>query len=192
LNAGEALRLFVAAPVPEPHLRWVAEQVAGLRSALPEARWTDVSAQHLTLKFLGTTPPDKLDEVAAAVATVAAGRSAAPVSLTATGAFPDKRRARVFWMGLDDSSGLLEGLAADLDRALRPLGYTPEKRAFTPHLTLARFKSPTAVPGDASIDARSQPAFDIDSLILWRSRLHPAGARYEEVEAFDLKAGSRG
>ena len=186
MNAGRPLRLFVAAPVPERHLQWVAEQVSSLYSRLPEARWTDASTQHLTLKFLGSTPPDKLDDITAALATVAAGRSAAPVSLTATGAFPNKRRARVFWMGLDDPSGLLEGLAADLDRGLRPLGYTPEKRAFTPHLTLARFKSPAVVPEEASIEARALPPFDIDRLILWRSRLHPAGARYEEVEAFDL------
>jgi 2'-5' RNA ligase len=192
LNDDKPLRLFVAAPVPEPHLHWVGEQVAGLYSALPEARWTNVSTQHLTLKFLGSTPPAKLDDVTAALTTVAAGRSAAPVSLTATGAFPNKRRARVFWMGLDDPSGLLEGLAADLDRALRPLGYTPEKRAFTPHLTLARFKSPALVPEEACIDARALPAFDVDRLILWRSRLHPAGARYEEVEVFDLHTDIRG
>ena len=99
MNAGKPLRLFVAAPVPQ----WVGEQVA---SALPEARWTDVST-HLTLEFIGSTPRDKLgwppqcvsppkdrplDDVTAAPTTVPAGRSAAPVSPTATGAYPNRRR----------------------------------------------------------------------------------------------------
>ena len=89
-------------------------------------------------------------------------------------------------MGLDDPSGLLTGLAADFDRGLGPLGYEPEKRAFTPHLTLARFKSPSPLPEDATLVADELQPFTVDRVTLWRSRLHPAGARYEEVEVFKL------
>jgi RNA 2',3'-cyclic 3'-phosphodiesterase len=179
--------LFVAAGVPEDHLRWLEEKSAALRSSLRGARWTERVAQHVTLKFLGATPVDKVEPVIAAVSTAAAGRSPAQVSLTQVGAFPSRRRARVLWMGLDDPSGLLTGLAADLDRVLRPLGYEPEKRAFTPHLTLARFKSPGPLPEDASLVADELQPFTVDHVTLWRSRLHPTGARYEEVEIIKLR-----
>ena len=184
------MRLFVAAGVPERHLAWLGDRVAPLESLLPEARWTSAAAQHITLKFLGSTAVELLDAVMSAVAVVAGERTPASVSLSRTGAFPSRRRARVLWMGLDDPSGLLAGLAADLDRAFLPLGYEPEKRAYKPHLTLARFKAPGALPEEADIDASALPPFTVDVLTLWRSRLHPSGARYEVVRSFELKSAS--
>ena len=189
-SAEKPWRLFVAADVPQDHLQWVRDKSGPLRSSLPAARWTEPGAQHVTLKFLGATPVELVDSVIGAIAPAASGRWPAPVSLTELGAFPSRRRARVLWMGLEDPSGLLTGLAADFDHGLRPLGYEPEKRAFTPHLTLARFKSPSPLPEDATLVADELQPFTVDRVTLWRSRLHPSGARYEVVRSFALKSAT--
>jgi 2'-5' RNA ligase len=187
LNTDKPLRLFVATGVPERHLAWLREQTADLRSSLPGARWTEPAAQHLTLKFLGSTPAELLPKLVGVLEGTAARHAPASVSLSLIGAFPSRRRARVLWMGLEDPADVLRELAADLDSSLRILGYEPEKRAYTPHLTLARFKSPISVPESTPIDGHAMSSFVVDHLTLWRSRLHPSGARYEVVETFELK-----
>jgi RNA 2',3'-cyclic 3'-phosphodiesterase len=188
LNPDKPLRLFVAAGVPERHLAWLQEQTADLRSSLPEGRWAQPAAQHITLKFLGSTAAELLPELTGVLAGTAARHAPASVSLAHIGAFPSRRRARVLWMGLEDPADVLREVAADLDESLRILGFEPEKRAYTPHLTLARFKSPISVPEGTPIDGRAMPSFVVDHLTLWRSRLHPSGARYEVVARFALEA----
>jgi RNA 2',3'-cyclic 3'-phosphodiesterase len=188
LSADKPLRLFVAAGVPERHLAWLQEQTADRRSSLPGGRWAEPAAQHVTLKFLGSTPADLLPELTGLLEGTAARHAPASVSLADIGAFPTRRRARVLWMGLEDPADVLREMAADLDESLRSLGFDPEKRAYTPHLTLARFKSPISVPESTPIDGRAMPPFLVDHLTLWRSRLHPSGARYEVVARFALEA----
>jgi len=181
----ERLRLFVAVDVPGPHVAAANNAVAPLRRGLPQARWTSPESQHVTLKFLGWTPEEDVAAVGDVVKTVAAGRAPAPVSLAGVGAFPSARRARVLWFGLEDREGVLPGLAADLDRALEPLGFTAEARAFTPHLTLARFKVPVRL-GELPAEVPTEDPFVVSSVRLYRSRLHPAGARYDALSEFPL------
>jgi RNA 2',3'-cyclic 3'-phosphodiesterase len=109
------------------------------------------------------------------------------VKLQGIGAFPRARRARVIWAGIDDPGGLLGALAADLAAGFEPLGYRAEKRAFTPHLTLARLRVPKPVNlGTLDLDL---PPFAVDHLRLYRSRLHPKGATYEVIRRFELGGG---
>lgn len=180
------LRLFVAAPVPRNALIAAAEALEPIKPLFPGARWTDVDHQHVTLKFLGWTDASSLKEVVAACEGAAREHASATVSLGALGAFPTRKRVRVLWLGLDDPEGLLAGLAGDLDDALEPLGVAAEKRAFTPHLTLARFKTPLRMRAewpDLRVDA---PAWSVDSIGLWRSHLSSKGARYEVLDEFSL------
>ena len=101
-------------------------------------------------------------------------------------------RARVLWVGLDDPAGLLAALARDLEAALVPLGFEAEPRAFTPHLTLARFKPPASVAGVLSDEPRvTAPSFEVGHLALYRSHLHPKGARYEVLATIPLGSHSK-
>jgi 2'-5' RNA ligase len=186
----ERLRLFVAADVPPPLLDALEESTAPLRSAdqFAAARWTKPSSQHLTLKFLGWVDSEQRGEISARIATVAGAEEAGTVSLSGLGAFPSARRARVLWAGLEDPAEVLSGLAAALDSALEPLGFEVEKRPFTPHLTLARFKPPASVEGVMDVVQVPESSFDVDHLALYRSRLHPKGASYEVLEAFPLRS----
>ena len=182
------LRLFYATTIPEGHLRAVAEAMAPHRAAFEGARWAPVENQHLTLKFLGSTPADLLADVVEAGGRVAEAMRPSQLRLTGLGAFPSTNRARVLWAGIDDAAGLLSRLAADLDEALGPLGFEAEERAFRPHLTLARFRRPVRVPRELPDPAAELEPFVVDHLILFRSHLHPKGARYEAIATFALGA----
>jgi RNA 2',3'-cyclic 3'-phosphodiesterase len=188
-SGDEKLRLFVAVTVPHDCLERAAEAVESLKPSFPGARWTDLDNQHVTLKFLGWTPAGELDAVQSACVRVAAAHAPSELSLGGLGAFPGKRRVRVVWLGLDDPAGLLGALARDLDHALAPLGFPIEERAFTPHLTLARFKQPLRMHDQwPQVDIGTKP-WTAGELGLWRSHLSPKGARYEIVGEFPLGSG---
>ncbi len=181
------VRLFVAASIPRAHLEHVDDQIAGFKAKVTKARWTSLDNQHVTLKFLGSTPADRVEAVHEACELVASSHSPATLSLGEVGAFPSRNRVRVLWVGLDDESSLLTKIAADLDQAFEPLGYPTESRGFTPHLTLCRFKIPVPLKGGLpEIDTAPLEPFAIDSIELVRSHLSPKGARYEVLKEFPL------
>jgi 2'-5' RNA ligase len=182
------LRLFVAADVPDPVKDGLAHVVAPFRDRVPGARWTRAGGWHVTLKFLGTTWPRLVEEVREAVGSAAAGSEAFLTELTEIGVFPSVRRARVIWAGLADPEERFRGLVADLDERLAD-HFVPEKRSFTPHLTLARLTPPrdlgefaAELPG---MSVHSEP-FPVDRLVLYRSHLSPKGATYEPLLAVPL------
>ena len=176
------VRLFVAASVPESELVRLRDETAGLRERWPHARWTPIENQHVTLKFLGSTPPDRVPEVIAACASVAAAIEQSELALEGAGVFPSRSRARVLWAGLDDPAETLSRVARGLDEQLEPLGYPIEKRRFTPHLTLARFRDPVRIDSLPEVP-RALP-FPLGGFALWRSHLSPRGAHYEQLREF--------
>jgi RNA 2',3'-cyclic 3'-phosphodiesterase len=192
--SSERLRLFIAADLPPDLLEDLNHSLAPVR-ARPEvesARWTAPANQHVTLKFLGWVDAEALDGVAGTLAAVATAHEPSTISLAGLGAFPSERRARVLWVGLDDPAGLLAALAQDLESSLMPLGFEAEQRAFTPHLTLARFKPPASLVGVLSEQPRvAEPRFEVGHLALYRSHLHPKGARYEVLGTIPLGAHSK-
>lgn len=182
----EKLRLFVAVRVPADHLRTVDVALGPHRDRFIGARWITLDNQHVTLKFLSWVTDDRLGEIQAAVGGAAAEVEPGRATLTGLGAFPSARRTRVLWVGIDDPAGVMTAAAGALDERLRPLGFEPEERDFHPHLTLARFKVPRPLPDELPDVGAGLDAFDIDEIVLFRSRLHPKGARYEALDAFPL------
>ena len=185
------LRLFVAVDVPQEVKTGLAATVAPFRERIPGARWTRSEGWHLTLKFLGTTWPRLVEDVRQAVRTAAQGSTAFHTNLTGLGVFPSPRRARVVWAGLADPEDRFSPMVKLLDELLSE-HFVPEKRAFTPHLTLARVNPARDIgefaPTLLGLPVESSP-FPVDRLVLYRSHLSPKGATYEAVETFPL-AGS--
>ena len=144
----------------------------------------------MTLKFLGRTWPRLVAWVEEAVETVARRNAPFETRVTGLGAFPSQRRARVLWAGLDDPERRLASLAADVEGALAK-EFTPEKRSFTAHLTVARFEPPVPFDGKeiAEADVASDP-FAVDRLVMYRSHLQRPAPIYEPIEEFAL--GPRG
>jgi 2'-5' RNA ligase len=180
------LRLFVAVDVSDEAKAVVATAAERFRDRIPGARWTHPDGWHVTVKFLGSTWPRLLDEVTSAVAAAAAAAEPFDSAMTVLGAFASPRRARVIWAGMEDPDGRLAAIARDLDARLEDW-FVPEKRELTPHLTLARLRTPRDLaeftPDLAGTSVASEP-FRIEELVLYRSHLSPAGAHYEPLERF--------
>jgi len=177
------LRLFVAVDVPDRVKAGLASAVAPYRERIPGARWTGSEGWHVTLKFLGATWPRLVETVHEAVQAAAAASTPFESRLSEMGVFPSPVRARVVWAGLEDTKGLFASMVERLDDLLAE-HFVPEKRAFTPHLTLARLNPPRNIreftPELVGLAVPSEP-FAVDRLVLYRSRLSPKGATYEQL-----------
>lgn len=182
------LRLFVAVDLASEGEDILERALAPWHDRLPQARWVARRKWHVTLKFLGRTDPGLLERVTESCRGVAASAAAFEISLSGLGVFPGRSRARVLWAGLDDPAGGLAALAAALDEALAG-DFPPETRAFTPHMTVARFNPPVPFAEHAEAldrtELRTDP-FAVERLILYRSRLSPKGAEYEALQTFPL------
>ena len=184
------LRLFVATDLPEDVRELVREVVAPIRERHPKARWVPAQNQHVTLKFLGSTWPRLVGHVTRTTGEVAARHPAFETRVTELGAFPSVRRARVLWVALDDPAHRLEAIAASLDEALAR-DFPPEKRAFTPHLTVARFDPAVSIEDEIESRGVGSRPFPVDRIVLYRSHLRRPAPIYEDVASFPL-AGSAG
>jgi RNA 2',3'-cyclic 3'-phosphodiesterase len=171
-------RLFVALDVPDDVRDLVDHAVEPVRARYPKARWVAVEDQHVTVKFLGATPGERLRSVIACIEDVATRHPAFTTRASRLGAFPSPRRARVLWAGLDDGRGRCAAIARDLDETLAP-EFPAEMRGFTPHLTVARFDPAVPLEEDVTSLAVESRVFEIDQLTLYRSHLGKPSPRYE-------------
>jgi RNA 2',3'-cyclic 3'-phosphodiesterase len=179
------LRLFVAVDIPETVRRGLAGVVEALHEALPGARWVAPVNWHVTMKFLGSVYPRLRDWVGEQVADAARGAEPFETRLTEMGAFPSPRRARVLWAGLEDAGGRFAGIAGELDRRLER-EFRVEKRPFSAHLTVARFREQARLDEEMLGLEVTSEGFPVEALTLYRSYLQRPAARYERVARFPL------
>lgn len=185
------MRLFVALDVPEALKHAIDEAVVQpLRPLLPDARWTRPEGRHLTLKFLGEVLDERVPSVADALGSL---RPYAPftASFDRIGGFPNLGRPRVLWAGVGRGSDEMVALASRVDVALARVGLDPEDRPFHPHLTLARFRTPKRL-GELPDLGVPDDAFEVSHVVLYRSQLHPHGARYTALERITLSGPRSG
>lgn len=171
--------------IPEAAKDAVENAVAPLRAEFPKARWAPRENWHVTLKFLGQTWPRLEGWVRARVGEAAAGCVGFDSKLEGVGSFPSPRKARVVWAGLDDRAGRMAEIAHALDAALAD-EFKIEKRAFTPHVTVARSEPPLSLPASFG-DIEVEPVgFRVERLTLFRSHLRRPAPRYEPLGSFPL------
>jgi 2'-5' RNA ligase len=177
---GSSIRSFVAVDLDAPVRQAVHDLQGELACSAADVRWVRPEGLHVTLKFLGSVEPTRLERVRAALAAGMAEQPTLHVRAHGLGAFPGWRRPRVVWVGLH-GDGMVE-LAARVEDALAPLGFERELRVFTPHLTLGRVNSPR---GWARLEevckAHLDDDFgesDIDTVTIYRSTLQRGGAVY--------------
>jgi 2'-5' RNA ligase len=186
------MRLFVALEIPADVRAAVAELIACLKPLCSAARWARPEGMHVTLKFIGHEIADSdTQKLAAARAALATVKSTEPVNTQyrGIGFFPDAHRPRVLWCGVHATANLAP-LAAGIENVLAPLGIPSEGRAFVPHLTLARFKTPEGVSALAREAEKSADA-DFGSagetqFHLFESKLKAGGAEYRKIESFSF------
>lgn len=179
------LRLFVALRPPAP----VRDRLLTLMHGIPGARWQADEQLHLTLRFIGEVDERTAEDVAAALGGL---RAPAPaVALAGVGRFGDRRRGWTLWAGLTPHDAL-GALHRKVDQACVRAGLAPERRAYLPHITLARLpRGGGAGPetehwlGDAA--GLASAPFPLPHLILYRSTLSREGAQYDALMRWPLE-----
>jgi RNA 2',3'-cyclic 3'-phosphodiesterase len=184
------MRLFVAVNLPPETRRLLHQAVAPLRVLELPVRWVAEDALHLTLKFLGEVPAERLPELGEATASAAAAAEPFELRIAGLGAFPSLRRPRVLWAGIQ-ATPPLAALQRRVEEAFADLGFPPEARDFAPHLTLGRVREGGGSPAleRAAAGIRVESSVEVGSVDLMRSHLAASGARYERLIAAPLGAG---
>jgi 2'-5' RNA ligase len=194
----EMIRTFVAIEL-DSALQTALHQVQDKfkRSPLSRiGRWVSPDGIHLTLKFLGDVPSDRVEDIRQAIERGCHSFAPFSISLTNPGFFPNARKLRVVWVGVDGDVEQLSALQASIESELKQIGFPAEKRGFQPHLTLARIRDQattyereemakliSTVKVDASV------SMSVQKVSLMRSDLKPTGAVYTRLAAIALGKG---
>lgn len=183
------IRSFIALELSDDMRRNLAKLIEDLKkgmqftSAYPS--WVSPEGIHLTLKFLGNIEEGMVDKIAEALEKIAAGTQPFLLKVRNLGVFPNARQPRVLWTGVTDGDRETCALQQKIDDAMATLGFELEGREFHPHLTLARIKSLKGTAAMMNIveihKSRYVGECMMDRLILFKSELHPDGARYTRL-----------
>jgi RNA 2',3'-cyclic 3'-phosphodiesterase len=179
------MRLFTAIDLPDELVSILARLVEVLRPTA-KIKWSPKENFHITTKFIGEWPDERLEEVERALAAPSLPEPI-PIELRGVGFLPNPHSPRVFLAAVHAPASLAE-LARETDQALERLGITAEKRPFSPHLTLARIKEPTSLQAlrqaVAALPSTEFGAFAADRFHLYRSQLNPGGSVYTKLSDF--------
>jgi len=193
--SNEHIRSFIAIELPE-------EVRAGLRRLqaelkLPQhsfVKWVAPGGIHLTLKFLGNIPPQKITEISRVMEQASQGISPFQLEVTEIGAFPNLRQPRVLWVGIRGEVDKMVAWQQRIDIGLAPLAFAKETRPFTPHLTLARLREGCSARDrrDFGETVAKTPIevsynFNVIGLSLMKSQILPGGAVYSRLAEIKLK-----
>jgi len=191
------MRLFIAVPLPEPikkQLTVLSAKLKSLSSGLP-IKWVKQENVHLTLKFLGDTDEQTASLIKPEIKSISGKFHSLYCKMGGLGAFPHIDRPRVFWVGLNSEDELtaLKRFVTEIDQRMSSLGFQPETKPFSPHLTLGRVKvakgkqpeqtrQEFASLADQIRTTRVDPTeFVLDRIVLFQSILKPNGPVYERL-----------
>ena len=179
------IRAFIAVDLPEDVRSAVTEAQARLKRAHTGVKvsWTKIENLHLTLQFLGYVEEEVIAKIGVELEAVASRYAPFDVNVAGAGNFP-----RVLWVGCN--SDTLKTLAQAVQAAMEPLGFRPERREFSAHLTLGRIKSPRMdVALTRALDSIKNQDFGtlrVESIHLFQSELHPDGSIYSKLSSHQL------
>ena len=189
------LRSFIAIKIPVEIQSAIAHSTAPLQKTLPKplVRWVASQNLHLTLKFLGDVSPANLERLVDVLKTEAAAHEPFSMSVGGLGAFPTPRRARVIWIGLEAPAGLA-ALQHGVEAVAARLGYGPEERPFSPHLTIGRVGQSVSAADlqriRTALEAIAVGALGtvrVDAIHIFKSDLQPGGAVYTNLYTLPMK-----
>lgn len=179
------MRLFTAIDLPDDVIEHLSRILKKMRPLAP-LTWSRAENLHITTKFIGEWPEERLSELTAALVKLSS-RAPVPVHLRQIEFFPDSRRPKMLWTGVEPDPQL-SALARDTDTALATLGIEPESRPYTPHLTLARIKKPGGLKNLAKevehLRATDFGRFDAGRFHLYLSKPGPGGSVYTKLSDF--------
>ena len=191
----EQIRSFIAIELPDDLKSELTRLEARLKSdKQPWVKWANPDSIHLTLKFLGNIAVDRTGEITRAIENAVQGISPFHLEVKELGVFPNLRRVQVAWVGISGEVDKLSQLQERIETTLTPLGFAPETRAFTPHLTLARLRDQASLDerqrfGQLIANTKFDAAYtiEVDAISLMRSQLTREGAIYSRISLVELK-----
>ena len=195
MNTGRLLRLFVAVELPPETRSALRQLIERLRASIVGPfRWVSADGIHLTLKFLGDVPGERVDELGAALDQAAHGHAPFELVLSALGVFPHRQSPRVLWVGLAGEVEALQAVQLAVEQHVSKLSFPAESRRFTPHLTLARVNGRLSqdqlVRLQEALEQAERPAgnaFRVASVALIQSTLTPSSAVYQRLREVPLR-----
>jgi len=192
------IRSFVAVELDPSVRRALGECIARLEAEEGGelVRWVSPQSIHLTLRFLGDIDAEQVPALSRALDRVVASRARFDLALGDLGCFPNPQRARVFWVGVQDSRGRLRALVESLEDALARLGFERETRPYKAHLTLGRVRrnasrsQVAALASESVLDLTRGLALPVRGVSLIQSDLTPSGAIYSRLHRSALMGES--
>jgi len=190
----EQIRSFIAIELPDELKQGLTQLEARLKSAnQPWVKWVNPYSIHLTLKFLGSIAADRTGQITGAIEEAVRGIPPFHLEVKDLGVFPNLRRVQVAWVGVGGELDKLGQLQQRIESNLAPLGFAPESRPFTPHLTLARVRDRALLEerqrfGQLIANTRFEAAYtiEVDAINLMRSQLTSEGAIYSRISSVRL------
>ena len=185
-----ALRCFIAVTLPGPLKRAVGEVIIKLKESGADIKWVPYENLHFTLKFLGATDEELIDEIKGALNKKLSHYAPFYIKIGGVGYFPGGRNPRVIWIGIEEQ-GSLADVYGDVEEVMLKFGYPREGRPFSPHLTIGRVRSPRRV---AEVIKRLEEfrtiafdGFEVKGVTLMKSELKPGGAEYTGLAEISLE-----
>jgi RNA 2',3'-cyclic 3'-phosphodiesterase len=191
-------RLFVAIPMPDEVRQLIGRVIQLLSHENWPVRWIDPETAHMTLHFLGATPPERAELLRLALAGPVGKIEQFTLRTSNFGVFPNPRQPRVLWIGLDGDIPRLERLHKDLGVSLQRLGFEAETGKINPHITLGRVRDDTPVSLATEIQKQLAPnsatarltssgiQVPINEVLLVRSFLDAKGAKHVPIASYPL------
>jgi 2'-5' RNA ligase len=199
LQTKQRVRIFCAVELPEDVRARVAAHAARLREASQPSlkiSWERPEKLHLTLKFLGEIEAERVEALTRAAHRAAVGGGKFALGLHEAGVFPPHGNARVLWLGLHDDTGRLAELQRRLEAECERENFPRETRAFRPHITIARIRTPNAAARHIAKLHRETdfaPAtFDVGEFVVMQSQTGAGGSRYMPLSRHELKEQAGG
>jgi len=189
------LRTFIALEIPSQLQDAIHQQTTGLRQSTDSAvRWVATQNLHLTLKFLGDVSSTNIPFLTQMLTQEAAQHPGFSLQIGGLGSFPNSRRARVIWIGIQ-APAELEVLQRSIESAAARLGYSAEERPFSPHLTIGRVKQNLSAVDQQKLRAALEATHvgqigrtNITAVHLFKSDLQPTGSIYTRLFSAPLKS----
>jgi 2'-5' RNA ligase len=187
------MRLFVAVELSDEMKAALGKVQRSLSRFDQAVRWTGKDQMHLTLKFLGEVPDEDVMQVCSATERIAAASAPFETTLAECGCFPPRGPVRVVWAGLAVSGKELADCQRLGEQAYAELGFEPERRAFTPHLTLGRVREGKRADGLREVAAAARPApagHYVEEICVFHSKLGRDGAQHTVISRHPLRGTS--
>ena len=183
------IRAFLAIDLEPQVIEKICRSIDDLRERIPAVRWVPMTNLHLTVKFFGDIEEAQVEPIAVALQNQLELFPRFTINAKGLGVFPERGRPKILWVGLTGNE--LAELAARVQSSLLPLGFAPEQRSFTPHLTIGRWRDSDRAPRTLKqeLERWRDCTFGhsvVNEVVLFQSVLKAEGAVYRRLKVISL------